>query len=225
MITRLLWQTFIWLACVGVLLFAAAGTLRWPAAWIYIAETGVLGLAAGIWLARHDPDLLRERLAPLFQPNQVASDRVILVAFMLSYVAWLVLMGLDGKRFGWSHVPLWLRVLGAVLIAVSLYVGLLTFRENSFAVPVVKVQRERGHHVITTGPYSIVRHPMYAGALLMFIGSPLLLCSWWGLLAVPMGIVLFGIRIGIEERTLRTNLDGYTEYMQRVPYRLIPFVW
>jgi protein-S-isoprenylcysteine O-methyltransferase Ste14 len=116
-------------------------------------------------------------------------------------------------------------VLGAVLIAVSLYVGLLTFRENSFAVPVVKVQRERGHHVITTGPYSIVRHPMYAGALLMFIGSPLLLCSWWGLLAVPMGIVLFGIRIGIEERTLRTNLDGYTEYMQRVPYRLIPFVW
>lgn len=177
MIARLTRQTLGWLACVAVLLFGAAGTLRWPAAWFYLAETGVLGFAAGLWLARHDPDLLRERLSPLIQPNQVASDRIIMAAFMLAYTAWLVLMGFDAQRFHWSDVPLWLSVLGAALIAVSLYVGVLTFRENSFAAPVVKVQRERGHHVITTGPYRVVRHPMYAGALLMFAGSPLLLGS------------------------------------------------
>jgi protein-S-isoprenylcysteine O-methyltransferase Ste14 len=225
MIARLFWQTFIWLACVGVLLFGAAGTLRWPAGWIYLAEMGALGLAGGFWLARHDPDLLRERLSPLIQPTQVASDRLLVAALILSYGAWHVLMGLDAKRFGLWHFPLWLRILGALLIALSMYIGLLTFRENSFAAPVVKVQRERGHRVITTGPYRIVRHPMYAGALLMFVGAPLLLCSLWGLIAVPVMIVVLGTRIGIEERTLRTNLEGYTEYMQRVPYRLIPFVW
>jgi protein-S-isoprenylcysteine O-methyltransferase Ste14 len=225
MIARMTWQTLAWLAFMGVLLFVPAGTLRWPAAWVYLGEMGVLALAGGLWLARHDPDLLRERLAPLMQRDQVASDRVLMAVFMLLYMAWLVLMALDAKRFGLWHFPLWLRILGAVMIVVSLYVCWLTFRENSFAAPVVKVQRERGQHVITTGPYRFVRHPMYAGALLMFVGTPFLLCSVWGLVAVPIMIVLLGIRIGIEERTLRTNLDGYTEYMQRVPYRLIPFVW
>jgi protein-S-isoprenylcysteine O-methyltransferase Ste14 len=157
--------------------------------------------------------------------DQVASDRVLMAALMLLFAAWLVLMALDARRFGLWHLPLWLRILGALLIALSMYVGLLTFRENSFAAPVVKVQRERGQHVITTGLYQFVRHPMYAGALLMFVGTPLLLCSVWGLVAVPIMIVLLGIRIKIEESTLRTNLEGYTEYMQRVPYRLIPFVW
>ena len=150
---------------------------------------------------------------------------MLTAALVLLFAAWLVLMALDARRFGLWHFPLWLRVLGAVLIALSMYVGWLTFRENSFAAPVVKVQRERGQRVITTGPYRFVRHPMYTGALLMFVGTPLLLCSVWGLVAMPIMIVLLGIRIVIEERTLRTNLDGYAEYMQRVPYRLIPFVW
>ncbi len=225
MIGRLIWQTLAWLACMGVLLFVPAGTLRWPAAWVFLVEMGALGLTGGFWLARRDPELLRERLSPLVQRDQVASDRVLMAIFIFLFAAWLVLMALDARHFGLWHFPLWLRVLGAVLIALSMYIGLLTFRENSFAAPVVKVQRERGHRVVTTGPYGFVRHPMYAGALLMFIGTPFLLCSVWGLVAVPVMIALLGVRIVIEERTLRTNLEGYTEYVERVPYRLIPFVW
>jgi protein-S-isoprenylcysteine O-methyltransferase Ste14 len=225
MIGRLIWQTLAWLACMGVLLFVPAGTLRWPAAWIFLAEMGAFGLAGGLWLARHDPDLLRERLSPLVQRDQVASDRVLTAALVLFFAAWLVLMALDARHFGLWHFPLWLRAFGAVLIALSMYAGLLTFRENSFAAPVVKVQRERGQRVITTGLYRFVRHPMYTGALLLFVGTPLLLCSVWGLVAVPIMIVLLGIRIVIEERTLRASLDGYVQYMERVRYRLIPFVW
>jgi protein-S-isoprenylcysteine O-methyltransferase Ste14 len=98
-------------------------------------------------------------------------------------------------------------------------------RENSFAAPVVKIQRERGQTVITTGPYSIVRHPFYTGALVYLAGTSLLLGSWWGLLAVPAVGVLLAIRIGIEEKALRAGLEGYDDYARRVRYRLIPLVW
>jgi protein-S-isoprenylcysteine O-methyltransferase Ste14 len=97
--------------------------------------------------------------------------------------------------------------------------------ENSFAAPVVKIQKERGHSVISTGPYRYVRHPMYAGALLFFVGMSLLLGSWWGLVPVLVLAFVFGVRVPMEEEALRTGLDGYDEYAQRVRYRLVPFVW
>jgi protein-S-isoprenylcysteine O-methyltransferase Ste14 len=134
-------------------------------------------------------------------------------------------MPLDAVRFRWSQVPAWAQAIGALLIALCMYLCYLTFRENSYAAPVVKIQRERGHRVVSTGPYAYIRHPMYAGALLFFIGTPLLLGSWWGLLAAPVIAAMLAVRAVLEERTLADELPGYRDYISRVRYRLIPGVW
>ena len=191
----------------GALLFVPAGTLAWPGAWGFLAEMWVLALGVGGWLLRHDPALLKERTGSFVQRGQATIDKILVVALMVGYCAWFVLMGLDW-RFGWSSGPAWVQLIGAVGVFLSVYLGYLTFRENSFASPVVKIQTERAHHVITTGPYRYVRHPMYAGALFHFIGVPLLLGSWWGLAAAPLFMGLFVVRIGIEERTLRDSATG-----------------
>jgi protein-S-isoprenylcysteine O-methyltransferase Ste14 len=124
-----------------------------------------------------------------------------------------------------SVVPPWIQAFGVLVIAVSMYIMFLVMRTNSFAAPVVKIQAERGHRVINDGPYAIVRHPMYGGALLLILGIPLLLGSWWGLAFAPALILLFAIRAAMEERTLMAELPGYTDYAARVRHRLIPMVW
>lgn len=225
MIAKLTVQTRLGLALMAMLLFVPAGTLHWPAAWVLLAELGILGFASGLWLAWTDPDLLRERMSPFVQRDQEASDRTLMKIISIAFVVWLVFMPLDACRFGWSHVPLWVRWIGAIAIAVSLAIVHWTVLENRYAVVVVRIQRERGQHVITTGPYRFVRHPMYAGAILLFVGTPLLLGSWYGLIGAAIIMALFCVRITIEERTLRAELEGYTEYAAGVPYRLIPGVW
>ena len=225
MIPKLTVQTCLGLALMAMLLFVPAGTLHWPAAWVLLAELGILGFASGLWLAWTDPDLLRERMSPFVQRDQEASDRTLMKIISIAFVVWLVFMPLDACRFGWSHVALWVRWIGAIAIAVSLAIVHWTVLENRYAVVVVRIQRERGQHVITTGPYRFVRHPMYAGAILLFVGTPLLLGSWYGLIGAAVIIGLFCVRITIEERTLRAELEGYTEYAAGVPYRLIPGVW
>jgi len=144
---------------------------------------------------------------------------------MVLWMSWLIFMALDAERFGLSQVPIWAQVVGAALILVAMYAFFVTFRENSFAAPVVKIQKERGQTVVSTGPYSYVRHPMYAGASLLFVGTPLLLGSAWGLAFAPLWIALLAFRIPIEERALRDHLAGYNEYAARVCYRLVPGVW
>jgi protein-S-isoprenylcysteine O-methyltransferase Ste14 len=225
MIAKLTVQTCLGLALMAMLLFVPAGTLHWPAAWVLLAELGILGFASGLWLAWTDPDLLRERMSPFVQRDQEASDRTLMKIISIAFVVWLVFMPLDACRFGWSHVPLWVRWIGAIAIAVSLAIVHWTVLENRDAVVVVRVQRERGQHVITTGPYRFVRHPMYTAAILLFVGTPLLLGSWYGLIGAAIIMALFCVRITIEERTLRAELEGYTEYAAGVPYRLIPGVW
>jgi protein-S-isoprenylcysteine O-methyltransferase Ste14 len=222
--TAMIIRTTIWLAAMGALLFVPAGTLSWPGAWVFLIELWILAIALGAWLMRYDPVLLKERSGPFVQRSQPAIDKLIVISLIALYIVCFVLMGLD-RRYGWSAVPVWLQALGAVGLFLSIYLGYLTFRENSFASPVVKIQTERAHHVISTGPYRYVRHPMYAGALFHFVGVPLLLGSWWGLVFVPLFIGLFVLRIGIEEQTLRTALAGYDAYADRVRYRLIPLIW
>jgi protein-S-isoprenylcysteine O-methyltransferase Ste14 len=208
-----------------MLLFVPAGTLRWPGAWIFLAITVIGGLAVGFSLAHRDPALLAERLAPLFQRGQKPWDKILLTVIVMLFCAWLALMALDAARFQWSHVPVATQVLGALCVAVCLWITHLTFRANTFAAPVVKIQSNRAQRVVTSGPYRHVRHPMYAGALLYFLGAPLLLGSWYGLAAALAFVVILAIRIVLEERMLTTELRGYADYSARVRYRLIPFVW
>ncbi|TGP26329.1 MULTISPECIES: isoprenylcysteine carboxylmethyltransferase family protein [unclassified Mesorhizobium] len=224
MIAKLVLQTFVWFGIMGVLLFVSAGTLHWTGAWVYIVVMVGLSLTMGVALARRDPGLMNERLRPPIQKTQTAADKILLSILLLGIFGWLALMGLD-FRFGWSTVSLWAQVIGALILLVGIWICYLTMLENSFAAPVVKIQNERGQKVITTGPYSYVRHPMYAGAILYFAGTALLLGSWLGLVLVPVFILLLAIRTFIEEKTLRTGLQGYDDYAANVRYRLIPMVW
>jgi protein-S-isoprenylcysteine O-methyltransferase Ste14 len=208
----------------ALVLFLPAGTLAWPAAWIdLILLTGWLLLGI-LLLLKYNPGLLEERLK-FSAPNQKAWDKVFLLLFQLFFLAWMVLMPLDAMRFHWSRMPFALQVVGAVAIVISCILISLVFRENSYLSGTVRVQEERGHTVISTGPYRYVRHPMYAGGLLLFLGTPLLLGSWYGLLLILLVTPGFLVRAILEERTLRQELPGYDAYMAQVKYRLIPSVW
>jgi len=224
MVRRVIVQTVVWYGVMGLLLFVPSGTLQWPGAWAFLAEMIGLSALTGALLARHDPGLLAERLGSPVQKGQPTADKFLLIAIFLSLAGWLVFMGLD-RRFGWSDVPVWVQILGALGVALCLWIGYRVMRENSFAAPVVKIQKERGQRVIDTGPYSYVRHPLYAGALFFFVGVPLLLGSWWGLAPTPAFVLLLAARILLEEKTLRAGLEGYDAYIARVRYRLVPRIW
>ena len=224
MIAKLLLQNTITTAGMGALLFACAGTMHWPSAWVFLATCALLGPLCGWWLYRVDPALLAERLRPVLQKDQPAADKAFMIVFAIAMLAWLAAMGLD-RRTQSSDVPVAFQALGLVLFVLSTLFILWVFRENSFAAPVVKLQAERAQRVVSTGPYAHVRHPMYSGMILFFAGVPLLLGSWWGLLMVPLFLVLFAGRIRIEERTLREGLPGYADYVTHVRYRLLPGVW
>jgi protein-S-isoprenylcysteine O-methyltransferase Ste14 len=224
MIARLLLQNVMWTVGLGALLFLPAGTLHWPAAWLYVATTAVLGLAGGLWLAKVDPALLEERMRPMMQKGQPAADKKFMLVFGFAALAWFMVIGFD-RRWHWSEMPMALQALGYVLLLAATAFMLRVVRENSFAAAVVKVQAERGHRVIDTGPYAFVRHPMYSGAVLYFVAMALLLGSWWGLALSPVFVVLFSIRAGFEERALIDGLPGYADYLARVRYRLVPGVW
>jgi len=205
-------------------LFLSAGTIAWPAGWIFLILLHGW-LLVGIWLLlKYNPGLLEERIN-LSQSNQKAWDKVFILLLYSFLFAWLVLMPLDAVRFHWSQMPLLLQVVGAVALVGSFFFISLTFRENSFLSPTVRIQEERGQTVISTGPYHYVRHPMYAGGLLLFLGTPLLLGSWYGLLLALIFIPAGAVRAVLEERVLRKELPGYDAYMAQVKYRLIPYVW
>ncbi len=225
MIARMVVQTTAWLATMAAILFLAAGDWVWMPGWLFLAEIAISTFALNFWLAGYDPALLASRLSAPVQTDQLPWDRVFMSVGAFVFAGWLVLCALDARRFGWSFVPLWTRALGAVLIALSMIVVWQTFRFNSFAAPQIRLQRERRQHVITGGPYRIVRHPMYAGGLLMFLGTPLLLGSWWGLLMVPLGLIGIGFRAVGEERMLRRELPGYEDYARQVRFRMLPGLW
>lgn len=209
---------------IALSLFLAAGTLAWPAGWAFlILFFGSLGWLI-LWLARHNPGLLKERMA-LSQPDQKAWDKVVYLLLYVVSIFWLILISLDAVRFHWSLVPLWLQIGGVLLLVCSFYLFYRTFRENSYLSPVVRLQKDRGQTVISTGPYRYVRHPMYSAFLIFVPGTTLLLGSWYGLLAGLPLIILFGWRAVREERMLRDELQGYAAYMTQVKYRLVPYVW
>jgi protein-S-isoprenylcysteine O-methyltransferase Ste14 len=217
-------QTALTLVVMGAILFAAAGNSRWPQAWGFLAIFAAGSAGFGIWLGRHDPGLLAARLSSPIQRGQPLWDKLFLIVVIPVWLGWLGLMGLDAQRWQSSTMPPWLNLLGGALVIGGFVAVLRVFRENSFAALVVRVQTERAQRVIDTGPYAIVRHPMYAAAMLYMFGM-LLLGSWYGLAAVLLILALIAPRAVIEERMLKRDLPGHAGYMTRVRYRLIPYIW
>lgn len=225
LVARLVRQLVIWLVITGAVLFGSAGTIYWPQAWVFLVELGVIGLASGISIARHDPQLMRERMRGPIQSEQKPWDKVLLMVIFTLFAALHIVAGLDAKRFHSSDMPVWLEVVGAIGVAFGLYMFHIVMRANSYATAVVRVQNERGHKVISTGPYAFVRHPMYSGAIFYFVGSGLLLGSWYAVAIAAVLVALFGLRAVWEEQTLTAELPGYAEYAQRVRYRFVPGLW
>ncbi len=222
-VVRLIVRTGLWLLAMAFVLLLAAGNPAWAAAWAFLIEIGVLGLAVGLWLAWRDPALLTERLNWRGQAGQAPWDQRFVIAAAAAFVVWLALMGLDAERWRWSLVPPFLQGVGVLAIGFSVWMSWRVFMVNSFAAPVVKVQP--GQSVIDTGPYAIVRHPLYAGAAAFFIGAPLMLGSWVGLALAPFLIAGLAARAVGEERMLRAELPGYDAYAAKVRYRLAPRLW
>ena len=138
LVSKLLIQFTVFVAF-GLLLFLSAGTMQWPAAWVFLAAMGGSGIALGLWLGRCDRALLAERLSAYFQSSQKSWDKVFMAAMQVLWISWFVLMALDAVRFRWSHVPVWVQAVGTILITLNAYIGYLTLRENTFAAPVVKI--------------------------------------------------------------------------------------
>lgn len=224
MIRKLVVQTLS-VVFLAVLLFVPAGTLAWLQAWIFLALFIGCSIVIGVWLKKTNPDLLAERMKPILSADQKPRDRMIIIAMLLFFYAWFVFMALDAQRFGWSHTPLWAQVLGAVLIVAAFCGWAQVLQANSFASVMVRLQKDRGQTVISTGPYAVVRHPMYSYALLLMVGEPLLLGSLWGLLGLVLFIPLLGLRALGEEAMLIEGLDGYRDYAAKVRFRLLPGIW
>jgi protein-S-isoprenylcysteine O-methyltransferase Ste14 len=197
------------------------GQRRGPSLSFFFAPVLVIPRA----LARDDPALLEERMKPLIQKGQPLWDKLIMASFVLLFFGWLILMGLDAGRFRWSAMPPLLQWLGAAGILISMWIWSWTVQANPFLANVVKIQAERGHRVVTKGPYGFVRHPFYATTLLLLPSAALMLGSWFGLAAaVPLaGVVV--LRTALEDRELHRKLGGYADYAQRIRYRLAPWLW
>jgi protein-S-isoprenylcysteine O-methyltransferase Ste14 len=206
----------------GAILFGAAGRLDWWEAWVFLAIYLVGVLANGLWTLRHNPDVLNER--GRIGANAKSWDKVIGIFYMIFLLGIYVVAGLD-QRFAWSMAPLWVKILGGIGLAASLALTFWVMTANTFLSTFVRIQDDRGHTTVTGGPYRFVRHPMYAGILLMSWGMPLLLGSWWALIPGVLNIPLFIIRTSLEDRTLQAELPGYKDYVEKVHFRLIPGVW
>ncbi len=212
-------QSLLFLLVTGALLFLPAGTFGYWEAWVFIAVFVACNLSLTIWVAINDPQLLERRMRAGPTAEKEKSQKIIVTIVLLSVILGVLIPALD-RRFGWSDVPTAVVILGNALIAIS-YVGFyFVFRENTYGAATIRV--EENQKVISTGPYAIVRHPMYAAALVLMLGIPLALGSWWGLLAFALGVPALVWRILDEERLLKRDLRGYAEYMQRTRFRLIP---
>jgi protein-S-isoprenylcysteine O-methyltransferase Ste14 len=206
-------------------LFLAAGTVVWIPGWVFLFVFFSFVTAISYWLAKHNPGLLVERMTGIGKPDQKVWDKFFFVLANVIFLLWLIVMPLDAARFHWSRVPLWLQIVGAILLFCSFYLFYLTYRENSFLSPAIRIQNDRGQTVVSTGPYRYVRHPMYSASIPFIFGTTLMLGSWFGIL--PGALLLVGIarRAVMEERTLGKELQEYDKYLSEVRYRLIPYIW
>ena len=210
------------LLVMAALLFLPAGTLDYWQAWAFLAVFGVSALAITLYLMKKDPKLLERRVQAGPTAEKERSQKIIQSISTVMFIAMLVVPALD-HRFKWSPVPGSVSVVGDALVALGFLIIFFVYKENTFASATIEIHP--GQKVISTGLYSLVRHPMYMGALFLFVGMPLSLGSWRGIFVFLFFMPALLWRIIDEEKLLTKDLPGYAEYKDKVRYRLIPFVW
>jgi protein-S-isoprenylcysteine O-methyltransferase Ste14 len=220
---RLILSTISSLLVLFLCLCLPAGTWAWPRGWLFLGVLLASSIPVTLYLRRVNPDVIAGRVNRHERPRRW--DLILGLMILVMMLAVLILAALDDGRYHWSHVPWWGCVLGYALLIAGM-LG-LTWAEsvNKFFEPSVRIQTDRGHRVIDTGPYAIVRHPGYVSGFLVFIGMPLSLGSLWALIPTILLCLTVVVRTIWEDQTLREELAGYNEYTQRVRYRLIPGVW
>jgi protein-S-isoprenylcysteine O-methyltransferase Ste14 len=224
LLLRLTLQIVISLVLFAALLFVPAGTLDWWRGWMYLGVLTVMGVAGAAWLYVYNKPVIEERLGGVVQRGQPLADKLLVLLLLVPLLGWLLFLPLD--TFRWQLLPkpgVVISFLGLVLVCFGYWLMLKAMRDNEFGAPVIKHEREQ--RVVDTGSYAVVRHPMYAGFIPYIVGSGLWLESY---AAVLVGLLLIGLivaRIFLEESFLRRELPGYDAYMQKVRYRLIPYVW
>lgn len=221
--TKISWRTFsrfiIGLVIIPSVLFLTAGTFNYWQVWLYLAVLFIPALFILAYFAKTDPAFLNRRMQ--FKEPEKAQKKIVRLSW-IPILLEFILPGLD-VRFGWSNLPPLFVIMGAVLVFTGYVIIILSFRENHYAARVVKV--EEGQKVISTGPYALVRHPMYLGSMVLYLFSPLALGSYWALIPALFSIPVFIFRIRNEEEVLQRDLPGYDGYINKVHYHLIPGIW
>jgi len=208
--------------CLGILLFAPAWTLNFWPAWVYLFVFAGSVTLITLYLWKKDPKLLERRVNAGPGAEKDKKQKLIQFFASLAFISLFILASID-HRFSWSVIPLPIVIVGNVLVVLGFFIIFLVFKENTFSAATIVVAPDQS--VISTGPYAIVRHPMYSGALVMLFGTPLALGSWWSLLVFVWLTFLIVWRLIEEETFLSNSLSGYQEYCRKVQYRLVPFVW
>ena len=204
------------------LIFIPAWTLRYWQGWVYAVVFAICCTVYSVYLARHDPALLKRRTEAGISHEKEFTQKIVIALVYAVFIVLIAFPPLD-VRFGWSRVPWQASIAGDALVVFSFYVFYLVSKVNTYAAANVRV--EEGQQVISTGVYALVRHPMYFAALFLLVGTPVALGSWWTLLMFPLFMPIFVVRILNEEKILARDLPGYIEYMHKVRYRLIPGIW
>ncbi len=206
----------------AVLLFLPAWSFNYWQAWLFLLVFSISVFLITLFFLRADPKLIESRLKAGPGAEQQTSQKIIQALASIFFILPFIIASLD-HRFGWSNIPTYLAILGDIFVVSGLFFVFLVFRENTFTSATIELRDEQ--QVISTGPYALVRHPMYAGAFIMLLGVPLALGSWWALIPVFLLFAAIVCRLLEEEKFLTRNLSGYAAYRQKVHYRLIPFIW
>jgi protein-S-isoprenylcysteine O-methyltransferase Ste14 len=210
------------LIMLAIFLFLPGWSLNYWQAWVFLAVFSISVSLITLYFLKKDPSLIQSRLKVGPVAERERSRKIIQTLAGIFFTLPFITSSID-HRLGWSRVPTILVLLGNILVALGLYIVFLVFRENTFTSATIEVKDEQ--KVISTGPYAVIRHPMYSGAFIMLLGIPLALGSWWALIFVFLLLAAIVWRLLEEEKFLSKNLPGYTSYRQKVRYRLIPFIW
>jgi len=206
----------------AIFLFLPGWSFNYWQAWVFLAVFSSLVFLITLFFLKKDPSLIQSRLKAGPVAEQQKSQKIIQALATIFFILPFITASID-HRLGWSKVPAWTVLLGDILVAPGLCIVFLVFRENTFTSATIGVQDEQ--KVISTGPYAVIRHPMYSGALMMLLGIPLALGTWWAFIFVVLLFAAIVWRLLEEEKFLAKNLPGYSSYRQKVRYRLIPFIW